>query len=130
MTSITQELATTLAEISNIDAQPNDAKDYDRRRILVYRALDRALTLGFNAGVRIDPKQPEWPVVYIELPTGQVSWHQPEHETPFDGHSNPEKHIRVWRWIDERQSGRHRATVAERETEADAVAEEHWGRHL
>lgn len=34
-------------------------------------------------------------MVYLELPTGQVSWHLPAHGIGFDGHSTAEKYRRV-----------------------------------
>lgn len=69
--------------------------DYDVRYGVVLHALALAHDLGLPAGIRIDPVEPAWPVVYIELPTGQVSWHMPEHPQAFDGHTTPEKHDRI-----------------------------------
>lgn len=54
-----------------------------------------------------DPEYPDWPIVYIDLPTGQVSWHiSPEdwwvcaniprrHGAIWDGHSTDEKYGRI-----------------------------------
>lgn len=54
-----------------------------------------------------DPECPDWPVVYIDLPTGQASWHihpddwwifanaQRRHDAQWDGHSTDEKYQRV-----------------------------------
>lgn len=59
-----------------------------------------------------DPSEPAWPVVFIELPTGQLSWHvSPDDvdlfahvdtygkDTPgrpeWDGHSTEEKYGRL-----------------------------------
>lgn len=82
-------LAAVLREVAEHDT------DYTERYPLVYRALALALKAGYPAGVRIDPTEPAWPVVYIELPTGQVSWHMPAHPTEWDGHTTPEKYQRV-----------------------------------
>lgn len=73
--------------------------DYEIRYGLVLRALHYAHELGFKAGIRIDRHAPEWPVVYIELPTGQVSWHMPEHEIGWDHHSTEEKFKRIKDWL-------------------------------
>lgn len=67
---------------------------YDQRYRWVFGALYAALLAGLDAGVKVDPAEPGWPVVYIELPTGQVSWHMPEHGRPWDGHSTEEKYAR------------------------------------
>lgn len=98
-----RDLILVLTEIANIDARPDEFKDYEARYPLVYKALSLALDCGFEAGVRLDSVQgTDWPVVYIQLPTGQISWHQPEHPKQWDGHTPGEKHLRVWRWIDGR----------------------------
>ena len=69
-------------------------EDYDERYVLVIDALGAALSSGYKAGFRIDPTEPEWPVAYIELPTGQVSWHLPQHPVAWDGHDTAEKYRR------------------------------------
>ncbi|HET9890610.1 MAG TPA: hypothetical protein VFQ42_08930 [Mycobacterium sp.] len=69
--------------------------DYDVRYPLVFEAIHLALKLGYPAGIRIDPAEPEWPVAYIELPAGQVSWHMPQHPAEWDGHSTDEKYRRI-----------------------------------
>lgn len=74
--------------------------NYAYRERLVYHLLHYAGLAGFECGIRIDPNEPEWPVVYIELPTGQVSWHMPQHEKEFDGHSTEEKFERIKRFIE------------------------------
>lgn len=84
--------------------EANDEK-YIPRYGLVLEAVTIAHKLGFPAGFRLDPAQPEWPVAFIELPTGQVSWHLPQHPTPWDGHDTAEKYRRADRWIMEREDG-------------------------
>lgn len=84
-----KQLGRVLALISKHDT------DYPTRYRLVYEALALAVAAGLPAGVRIDPAEPGWPVVYIELPTGQVSWHMPEHEQAWDGHTTEEKYARI-----------------------------------
>lgn len=84
-------LADTMGLICHFD----EARQYDKRNVNVWRAMHVAKRLGLSAGVRIDPDGPEWPVVYIELPAGQVSWHVPQHDRPWDGHSTDEKYRRT-----------------------------------
>lgn len=87
-------LADVLADIEQHDT------DYPARYPLVIEAMHRALAEGHEAGIGID-----WlgdtgyqVVVYIELPTGQVSWHMPEHLKPWDGHTTEEKYRRIRRY--------------------------------
>ncbi len=61
-----RQFINTLCGIRNIDLYPNP--DYEKRYVWVFKALSQALELGYKAGVRIDPDQPEWPVVQVELP--------------------------------------------------------------
>lgn len=77
--------------LTDIEARDTD---YTPRYRLVFDAIGAALALGYAAGFRIDPSEPEWPVAYIELPTGQVSWHLPQHPRDWDGHDTKEKHRR------------------------------------
>lgn len=74
--------------------------DYAARYPLVLWAVSAAADEGLQAGFRVDPDDPEWPVAYIELPQGQVSWHMPQHPVAYDGHSTPEKYARVRAYID------------------------------
>lgn len=83
-----QELAELLLLVERADT------DYDKRYRLVLTAVWRASTLNLATGFRIDPTEPEWPVAYIELPTGQVSWHLPQHPIAWDGHGTAEKYRR------------------------------------
>lgn len=68
--------------------------EYEIRYGLVLEAIGYAYEIGYAAGFRIDPTEPEWPVAYIELPTGQVSWHLPQHPVAWDGHDTAEKYRR------------------------------------
>lgn len=68
---------------------------YMLRRSLLARAIGQAQKCGCDWGFRLDPEEPLWPVLYIELPTGQVSWHMPQHEREWDGHSTAEKLERI-----------------------------------
>jgi hypothetical protein len=75
------------------DIQVHDIH-YRRRYELVFEAMHVALELGINAGVKNDPNEPHWPLVFIDLPTGQVSWHVLEYQEDWDGHDTAEKYRR------------------------------------
>jgi hypothetical protein len=75
--------------------------DYDLREQLVYLALSTAKGAGIECGFRIDPSETEWPVAYIELPTGQVSWHMPQHPREYDRHTSEQKYERIAAWLNE-----------------------------
>lgn len=75
---------------------------YGQRNMLV-----GALSKVFPSWLREDPREPMWPVVIVQLPTGQVSWHitrveryavfahlEPG-EVAWDGHDDIEKWRRV-----------------------------------
>lgn len=69
---------------------------YDIRYGLVLEAVALANIVGFKAGFRIDPDTPDWPVACIDLPGyGQISWHMPAYDKPWDGHSTEEKIKRI-----------------------------------
>ena len=63
---------------------------------------------GYNYGVD-SLQDPEWPILYIDLPTGQVSWHIPAKELTgkwptynkkWDGHTLKEKRERLSKFIE------------------------------
>lgn len=83
-------LARTLAEIERYDL------DYPIRYGLVLRALTQAHDAGLTAGIGWDEDGlPGFRVVvYIELPTGQTSWHLPEHPHEWDKHDTETKYGR------------------------------------
>lgn len=85
-------------EVKN-ESSPDEA--YLDRNLCVQAMVKMAQKLGFNTGLKEDP---EWPILYIDLPTGQVSWHIPKQEilTDFpeyngkwDGHNLQEKRRRL-----------------------------------
>lgn len=90
------DLRSVLAQVEQHD------EDYSLRYYLVFMALAVACDIGYPVGVRIDPDSPLWPVVYIELPTGQVSWHMPQHPVSWDGHDTAEKYRRCRAFVDSR----------------------------
>jgi hypothetical protein len=85
-----------LGEIAECDAK--EPPDYERRYHAVLMAMYWAAAGGLRTGIRIDTADPEWPVVYIELPTGQVSWHMPQHPIEWDGHDTATKYERISAW--------------------------------
>ncbi len=78
-----------------------DGHDYPKRNLNVYLALAAALRCGYPAGIKVDEREPEWPVAFIDLPTGQVSWHLPQYEKAWDGHSTAMKSERVLEYLGE-----------------------------
>lgn len=96
--TISQSLAREQLATVLLDIERNDT-NYTVRYPLVFRALALAPQAGFLAGVRVDEKEQEWPVAYIELPTGQVSWHVPQHLMEWDGHTTEAKYDRIRRWV-------------------------------
>lgn len=74
-------------------------REYDRRYGLVLDAVAEAHRTGLLAGFRCDTDEQAWPVAFIELPSGQVSWHLPQHPRPWDGHSAEEKYARIERFL-------------------------------
>ncbi len=86
----------------------------------VYIERDKLLSLvailakeqGYNVGIGIDENMPDiWKhVVYIDLPTGQLSWHILLEELPWfenisdydkewDGHNSQEKYKRLLKFV-------------------------------
>lgn len=86
------ELVAVLAAIEAYDLH------YPARYGLVLRALGLAHALGYPCGIGWDDKPDALAgyraVVYIDLPTGQTSWHMPEYSGSYDGHSTAEKYAR------------------------------------
>lgn len=76
-------------------------KNYKERNLHVIHALATALSLGLNAGIRFDNEDPDWPVIFISLPTGQVSWHVEDYALEWDGHDTVQKWNRVWEYVGE-----------------------------
>jgi len=53
---------------------------YADRNLLAQLAAALAQRCGFRVGVGVDDAEPDWPLIYIDLPSGQVSWHVPKAE--------------------------------------------------
>lgn len=97
------------AEVAELRKQKNDV--YSERNKCVAVMLRMALQLGLKAGVGAHPAsdanwEADWrTIVFIDLPTGQVSWHfhaselrllfdAPAYTGEWDGHSTDEKYLR------------------------------------
>lgn len=89
-----------LSRLLQVIQETDEQKIYEIRNRAIFSAVGLACALGMACGVRIDPIEPEWPAIYIELPTGQVSWHLPVHAVAWDGHTTEEKYARIAKFIE------------------------------
>jgi hypothetical protein len=87
---------TTLRQIEEFDV----AENYGQRNLLIYQAMYLASRFSMLVGIRIDSAEPTWPVIFIELPTGQVSWHVAEHSIVWDGHTTQQKYTRIHAYLE------------------------------
>lgn len=86
-------------------------KHYDIRNDLIHDAVHLARKVGYKAGFLIhtpvaDIVEQAWDhrwgvVAYIELPTGQVSWHIESPDIVYDGHDYQDKHERIIKFAKE-----------------------------
>jgi hypothetical protein len=87
--------------------------EYAERANVVALAVALADRLGYEVGALNDPAEPDWPVVYIGLPTGQVSWHFSRDDftrcfphglhrfnDSWDGHDTATKYARCAEFVD------------------------------
>ena len=74
----------------------------ERHHLIAHLAASYPAVMVLNA----DPDEPDWPVLFITLPTGQVSWHiapadmdlfrhVPLGQAEWDGHDVKEKYERL-----------------------------------
>lgn len=66
------------ARIAELEAKVNAV--YSERNRLASAFARMALAAGFKAGKGVDPDETKWPVVYVDTPNGQVSWHIAEQD--------------------------------------------------
>jgi hypothetical protein len=90
-------LAFYLERIMQFDT--DEEFNYEYRNHVTWLALAEAAQLGYRIGFAIDTKEPDWPVAYIDLPNGQVSWHMPKYPAVWDGHTTTEKYARIRQYI-------------------------------
>lgn len=110
--SVTYNIATTnMSEYCTCTMEDQDARinaAYAERDKCVALLTHMAQELGLETGIRIDDLDASWPIVYIDLPSGQVSWHIAESELSWflhlpqyigawDGHDSTQKYERVLR---------------------------------
>lgn len=92
------------AALANVEAMRNDSSKNKAYREVAEMAA--ALAHLFPSWVLVDPQEPDWPVLYAQLPSGQVSWHFshddldlitdiPRGGTPWDGHTREERSARL-----------------------------------
>lgn len=74
----------------------------ERAHLVAHLAASYPSTIGYH-----DPHEPDWAVVIIDLPTGQVSWHVSPQDmdlftrvrhteiSTWDGHTTEEKYARL-----------------------------------
>ncbi len=81
--------------------QADAEQDYDLRNVAVFKALYEAATLGYPTGFEHDELGLAGfqTVAYIELPTGQVSWHMRDHTQEWDMHTVFEKRDRIRNYL-------------------------------
>lgn len=81
---------------------------YAERNAVVLAFAHMAELMGWAVGKAVDEAEPDWPVLLIDTPAGQVSWHFQAHELPptvptypgeWDGHDTPEKYDRLSRLV-------------------------------
>lgn len=77
---------------------------YAERNAVVLAFAHLADARGWTVGQLVDEHEPDWPVLMIDTPAGQVSWHFKADEMPpkmpaypgeWDGHTTPEKYERL-----------------------------------
>lgn len=94
-------------EPGQVEPEPEEIGVYtERAHLIAYLALHYRAVIAYN-----DPAEPDWPVIYIETPQGQLSWHLAADDLPlfphvpvagpgdampeWDGHDTPEKYRRL-----------------------------------
>ena len=89
----------------NFQSEPDEA--YVDRNLAVQVLAILANQKGYQIGIR--NREDDWPILYVELPTGQVSWHIPKDEIvallpdypgEWDSHDLKEKRDRLRRFLE------------------------------
>ena len=108
LANVADERDALRAEVERLTSAKDGA--YEERNRCVALIARMAVAMGYRAGVAktaIEGWSEDWHgCVYIDLPTGQASWHYhdthahlfeglPEYPAPWDGHDTPEKYRRV-----------------------------------
>jgi hypothetical protein len=89
----------------NFQSEPDEA--YVDRNLGVQVLALLAMRQGYRIGIR--NREDDWPILYVDLPTGQVSWHIPKDEIvaffpdypgEWDSHDLKEKRDRLRRFLE------------------------------
>ena len=89
----------------NFQSEPDEA--YMDRNLAVQVLAILARQQGYQIGIR--NREDDWPILYVDLPTGQVSWHIPKDEIvallpdypgEWEGHDLKEKRDRLRRFLE------------------------------
>jgi hypothetical protein len=87
----------------------------ERARLAAYLATQHPAKIAYN-----DPNEPDWPVIYIDTPRGQLSWHISSEDVrlfahvpvaegadmpEWDGHTTPEKYERLALLVQDKAQG-------------------------
>ena len=89
----------------NFQSGPDEA--YVDRNLAVQVLAILAKQKGYQIGIR--NREDDWPILYVDLPTGQVSWHIPKDEIVAllpdypgegDSHDLKEKRDRLRRFLE------------------------------
>lgn len=104
----------------------SDSKEdaYADRNLAVLSLAMMARGNGYNVGVR--DRTSDWPIITVDLPTGQVTWHVPRDHVPdalpdysgpaWDGHDLAEKRKRLSEWLTGRWEGAFRLCYIDDDT--------------
>lgn len=98
----------TLVRVFDELRRVEDQKDtaYRERNMCVLAIAHMAHDAGWGVAHRPDENEKGWNLLFIETPSGQISWHFSDRElagfspfsvrdTKWDGHSNEEKYRRL-----------------------------------
>lgn len=95
-----------MTDRETMENQQKDINEVYNDRNLLACALAQAT--GAPSGWKPDEESDEWAIVWIETPTGQVSWHvpremaeklaPPKRNAEYDGYGREEKNDRLASW--------------------------------
>lgn len=73
-------------------------KNYKIRETLLFKAMCEAKLLGLVCGIRV-VDDINWPVLFTNLPTGEISWHIEAIDQKYSGYSTQDKFDRINKYI-------------------------------
>jgi hypothetical protein len=99
-------------DVAEFGMQYSSESRYRARNGAIEAAIGVAGMLGLKAGYGVNgcadcgAGNLDYPLIgYIELPTGQVSWHLPEFDGEWDGHTSEQKYDRIAKHLATRGHG-------------------------